>query len=375
MNRKSALLRRRFEEGGILRIVGAHNGLGAKLIEKNGFDGIWAGGLEISTAHAVPDANILTMTDSLNAAIAINEATSLPVVCDCDTGYGNASNVMHMVRKYEAAGLAAVVIEDKVFPKVNSFIPGRQELASIEEFVGKIQAAKNAQQHLDFMVFARVEALIVGWGQEDALRRARAYADAGADGIVIHSKLATSDEVVAFAREWKRRTPLVVIPTMFYGVTASELERCGFQMVIYANHGLRAAMRAMDETFRAVHQTGSTAAVEDRIASMKEVFEVQGMSGLKDEEKRFLKKGSIQAVIPAAGEHRGRGFNELLADRPLCMLDVCGKTLIERQMDLLRSCGVNDILVVAGHRGDKVAAEGATVLCNDKHDRTDIAYS
>src|SRR3989338_5935201 len=175
MKRKSTYLRELFQAKKIVRIMGAHDGLGAKLIEQHHFDGVWASGFEISTAHAVPDANLLTMTENLAAAQAMNDATSLPVVCDCDTGYGNAAKVMHMVRKYEAAGLAAVVIEDKVFPKVNSFIPGRQELASIEEFVGKIQAAKNAQQHLDFMVFARVEALIVGWGQEDALRRARAY--------------------------------------------------------------------------------------------------------------------------------------------------------------------------------------------------------
>src|SRR6185503_10335128 len=138
----------------------AHHGLGAKLIEKNGFDAVWASGLEISSSHAVPDANILTMTENLQAAAGMNEATSLPVICDCDTGYGNAQNVSHMVKKYEAAGIAAVVIEDKLFPKVNSFVPGRQELASVEEFMGKLEAAKHAQKNPDFMVIARVEALI-----------------------------------------------------------------------------------------------------------------------------------------------------------------------------------------------------------------------
>jgi phosphoenolpyruvate phosphomutase len=162
---KAQILRQLFQAKSIVRIVGAHNGLGAKLIEEAGFDGVWASGLEISTSFAVPDANILTMTENLAAAQAMNDATSLPIVCDCDTGFGNASNVIHMVKKFEAAGIAGVVIEDKIFPKVNSFIPGRQELAPIEEFMGKIEAAKEAQSSPDFMVFARVEALIAGWGR------------------------------------------------------------------------------------------------------------------------------------------------------------------------------------------------------------------
>jgi phosphoenolpyruvate phosphomutase len=140
---KASKLKALFEQKKVVRIMGAHDGLGAYLIEKSGFDGVWASGLEISTSHLVPDANILTMTDNLLACQTMNDATALPVVCDCDTGYGNASNVIHMVKKYEAAGLAAVVVEDKRFPKVNSFVPGRQELASINEFCGKIQAASH----------------------------------------------------------------------------------------------------------------------------------------------------------------------------------------------------------------------------------------
>jgi phosphoenolpyruvate phosphomutase len=152
----------------------------------NGFDTIWASGLEISAANAVPDANILTMKDYLEAASNINEAVSIPVIADCDTGYGNSNNVIRLVKKYEAAGIAAICIEDKCFPKVNSYIPGRQELAPLMEFVGKIMAAKDAQDSPEFMVIARVEALIAGWGLEEAWRRAEAYAEAGADAILIH---------------------------------------------------------------------------------------------------------------------------------------------------------------------------------------------
>lgn len=363
---KSAILRELFASTPVLRIVGAHNALGAKLIERHGFEGVWASGLEISTAHAVPDANILTMTDNLHAAAMINDATSLPVICDCDTGYGNASNVRHMVRKYEAAGLAGVVIEDKNFPKVNSFIPGRQDLAGIEEFSGKIEAAKNAQISANFMVFARVEALIAGWGLEEALKRADAYAKAGADGIVIHSKAKTPEEVFAFAKRWESTIPLVVIPTMFYGVSSDELAQNGFKMVIYANQALRASIRAMDDTLRAIAETKSTAAVESKIASMKEVFELQGMADIQAVEDKFSKKEIIQAVIPAAGDHRSQsGFEELLKDGPLCMLDIGGKTLLDRQTDALRSCGVNDITVIGGAHSGKIKAESTRVIENN----------
>lgn len=375
MSSKARQLRELFALGELIRIVGAHNGLGSKLIERNGFEGVWASGLEISTAHGVPDANILTMTENLHVAQTINEATTLPVVCDCDTGYGNAFNVIHMVKKYEAAGLAAAVIEDKRFPKVNSFVPGRQELEPIEEFSAKLEAAKAAQQGPDFMVFARVEALIAGWGMEEALKRARAYEKAGADGIVIHSKNNTPDEIFTFAAKWDGKIPLVCIPTTYYDVPAEEFARRGFRMVIYANQGLRAAMRAMNDTFRSIRETGSTAAVEGKISSMKEVFEIQGMTRMKSEEEKLVKKDALQAVIPAAGDHRFQpDFKSLLNDKPLCMLEVSGSTLIDRQTDLLRSCGVTEIFVVGGHQHDKIKAD-AKLLINAAYAKTRSAHS
>jgi phosphoenolpyruvate phosphomutase len=373
MRSKASKLRQLFKDSAIIKVMGAHDGLGAKLIEKHGFDGIWASGLEISTSHAVPDANILTMTENLQAAIMINDATELPVICDCDTGYGNASNVRHMVRKYEAAGIAAVVIEDKLFPKVNSFVPGRQELATIAEFAGKIEAAKNAQKNPDFMVFARIEALIAGWGMEEAVKRAQAYAKAGADGIVIHSKSATPDEIYEFIKKWNGSIPVVVIPTMFYKVTASEFGKHGIHMVIYANHGLRASIRAMEDTFQSIIQSGSTEHVEDKIATLKQVFELQGMTHLKDEEKKYLRKETVQAIIPAAGVHRiASDLDPLLKDKPVCMLDLGGKSLIERQMNTLRSCDVSDIIVVGGSKEDQILAEGATLLHNVDYQTTGV---
>lgn len=362
---KAQKLRQLLREKPILKVMGGHNALGAKLIEKNGFDAVWASGLEISAANGVPDANILTMTENLDASMRINDATVLPVLCDCDTGYGNASNVMHMIRKYEAAGMAAVVIEDKHFPKVNSFIPGRQELTSIEEFKGKLEAAVTARSSSDgIMIFARIEALIAGWGMDEALARAKAYYESGADGLVIHSKSKTPEEIFTFMKLWTQQVgnvcPVIAIPTTYYQVTAKELAQVGFKVVIYANQGIRAQIKSMDEVFRQISEEGSSRSVENRIAPLQEVFHLQGMLLHQENERRYSPKSEkIAAVIPAAADHQFQPeLASYLKDIPLCMLDIGGKTLLDRQLDILRSVGVRDFTVVTGYQGQKIQASG-----------------
>ncbi len=374
--KKAKILRETFGREAIVRIIGAHNAIGAKLAARHGFEGIWASGLEISTAHAVPDANILTMSECLQAVCGMNEATSLPVVCDCDTGYGNSSNVQYLVKKYESAGIAGIVIEDKVFPKVNSFVPGRQDLAPLEEFMGKIEAAKDAQLSDDFMVFARVEALIAGWGMEEALRRAYAYVESGADGIVIHSKMKTPSEIYEFAARWKSKSPLVAIPTTYPEVTSQELASNGFKMVIYANQGLRASIRAMNDVFASIAREHSSASVEPKIAPMSEVFDLQDMRALKESERKYSRLTSVQGVILSAADHRLQpGLSEALEDAPLCMVDIGGKPLVSRQVETLRSCGVNDVRIVGGFLAEKIQADGVDIVNNAHYGVTGIAYS
>jgi phosphoenolpyruvate phosphomutase len=275
----AAALRELLARPGLVRAVGAHDALGARLGERAGFDAIWSSGLEISASHGVPDADILTMSEMLSVATWMAAAVSIPVIADGDTGYGNAANVAHMVRRYEAAGIAAVCIEDKTFPKRNSFSPGPQTLASVEEFVEKVVAAKNAQSHPDFVVVARVEALIAGLDLAEALRRAHAYADAGADAILIHAKSESPQPILDFLAVWRRPTPIVVVPTTYFRISGAELGEAGAKLVIYANHGLRASMRAVAETFRSILETDGTAAVEDRIAPLEVLFELQNANG------------------------------------------------------------------------------------------------
>jgi len=355
---------------GLVRIVGAHNGLSAKLVEKHGFEGVWASGFEIAASHASPDANILTMSDALVASLDIADSVSIPVVADCDTGFGNSNNVIQMVKKFEAAGVSAVCIEDKLFPKVNSYIPGRQDLASIPEFVGKIMAGKNAQKNQDFMIFARIEALIAGWGMEEALKRAKAYADAGADGILIHSKEKTPHEIIEFTKKWAnyKNKPIIIVPTSYPSLSEAQMKEAGIKMVIYANQGLRAAVAGMNEILSQISKDGILD-VDGKIATMAEIFEIQGMPQMKENEKKYLRteKGDIKVIIPAAGDASAEeSFREkdLLKDIPVAMLDINGKTILKRTVENLNLVGIQDVTVVTGYQKDKFFNEGIAKVEN-----------
>src|SRR3970040_907144 len=227
----------------------------ARLAEEAGFDGVWAGGFEITAARAMPDASILTMAEHLEVTSQINDATELPVVADCDNGFGNAINVMRLVREYEKAGIAGVCIEDNVFPKRCSFSSSvKRELESVDEFVGKIRAAKQTQRSPDFVVIARTEAFIAGWGLDEALKRGRAYADAGADMVLVHSKAKTDEEMRAFAGRWDRETPLMAAPTIYKETKARDLDAIGYKIVVMANHALRASVKAMQDVLKALRE-------------------------------------------------------------------------------------------------------------------------
>jgi len=364
MSRAAEKLRELFAADGVIRVIGAHNALGAKLAERAGFDAVWSSGFEISTSYAVPDANILTMSEFLGAAQSMVEASALPVIADCDTGFGNSNNVIHLVHRFEAAGVAAICIEDKLFPKVNSFVPGRQELASVAEFVGKLLAAKNAQRSPAFMVIARVEALIAGHGLDEAWRRARAYASAGADAILIHSKEPRPDQIVDFARAWNLKVPLIVVPTTYSDITVARLKEIGVKGVIYANQGLRASAKAMLEVYAEILSSGSTATVEERIAPMSLLFDIQGMPQLKRHEEMFLNlaQETTRAIIPAAGDHLAEySMTQIASDIPMAMLDINGKPLVRRQVEVLKLAGVKSITVVGGYKRERISVEGVTI--------------
>lgn len=287
-NAKAAALRAKLHAARPALAMAAHNPLAAKLAAEAGFDAIWGSGFELSASYAVPDASILPMGTHLEMMRAIGEVQEAPVVADIDTGFGNAVNVAYAVPRYIAAGVAAVVMEDKTFPKDSSLRPGgRQELLPVEEFQGKIEAARAAG---DVLVIARTEALIAGLGQEEALRRGAAYAEAGADAVLIHSKQKTPDEILSFCRAWPGQVPLVLVPTSYPQLSFADVAALGkVGLIICGNHAIRAAVGAMRDTFRCILEEGGIAGVEPRIASVADVFALQGDAEMRKIEKAYLR--------------------------------------------------------------------------------------
>lgn len=287
---KAKKLRKLISEKDIIIGVGARDALDAKLIEKAGFDFIWSSSLGVSASYAVPDANLISMKQYLEAARAMNEVVSIPIIADCDTGYGNVNNLIYAVKLFEEAGIAAISIEDKKFPKDNSLLNGgRQELASIEEFVGKIKGAKDNQKTKDFIIIARVEALIAGWGQEEALKRAYRYVEAGADCILIHSKAKSPNEIIEFVKHWDASVPLVIVPTTYSSLTEKMIKEMGkIKIVIYANQPMRAGIKAEEIILKKIKETGGIHSINDLMVPVSHIFELQGVPKMKENEKKYL---------------------------------------------------------------------------------------
>ena len=281
---KRARLRAGMASGRAVVAIGAHDALTAKLIGSYGFDAVWVSGLAVATmVHAIPDVNLTTMSETLDAAIRIDRATDLPVVADCDNGFGGLNNVVRTLVEFEAAGISAISIEDNLFPKRNSLLGSdtRRELIPVEEQARRLRAAKRAQDSKDFMLIARVESLIAGHGVEDACARADAYVEAGVDAILIHSRDKTLAEIDGFLGSWSGvgTVPLVAVPTLFPTFTDADLTAKGFNLIILANQPMRAAVKAVEETLATLARERRASAVDPDIATVNHLFELVGTAG------------------------------------------------------------------------------------------------
>ena len=356
-------------------LMEAHNGISAKIVEEAGFKGIWASGLSISAALGVRDNNEASWTQVLEILEFMADATSIPILVDGDTGYGNFNTVRRLVRKLCQRGIAGVCIEDKLFPKTNSFIGKGQPLADTDEFCGKIKAGKDSQTDPDFCLVARVEALISGWGLDEALRRAEAYHGAGADAILIHSKRSSADEILAFAAEWQNRCPIIIVPTKYYATPTEEFRTSGISVVIWANHNLRASISAMQEVSRRILREENLIGVEGTVISVEGVFELTGNEELAKADRRYLPspREETQAVVLAAS--RGEELGTLTEDRPKCMVDVRGQPLLRRLVACFNEGGVRDITVVRGYKKEMINLPSITTVDNDLYATTGEAAS
>ncbi|MCH9008955.1 phosphoenolpyruvate mutase [candidate division KSB1 bacterium] len=285
-NYRLKMLRRLLDAKPLVRILEAHSGLTGLIVENaqvpnavetRQFDGIWASSLTDSTSKGKPDIEVVDFTSRYRTIEDILEVTTKPIIVDGDTG-GKTEHFKYRIKTLERLGVSTVIIEDKVGLKQNSLfgtsVPQQQE--TIENFSHKIEQGKLSQVTDDFMIITRIESLILKKGQEDALKRARTYLEAGADGIMIHSKEPSGDEIFEFCRAYRSfptKMPLVVVPTAFPHVSEDEWQEMGVNIIIYANHLLRSAYPAMLRTAKSILETKSAAdASEKYCLSINEVL-------------------------------------------------------------------------------------------------------
>ncbi|MHC4321382.1 MAG: phosphoenolpyruvate mutase, partial [Planctomycetota bacterium] len=347
-------------------LMEAHSGMSAKIVEEAGFKGIWGSGLSISGSLGVRDNNEASWTQVLDVLEFMSDATTIPILMDGDTGYGNFNNMRRLVKKLEQRDIAGVCIEDKIFPKINSFLrEGAQPLANIEEFCGKIKAGKDIQKDNDFVIVARVEAFIAGWGLKEALKRTEAYHQAGADAILMHSKLSNACEIFDFMNEWGDRAPIAIVPTKYYTTPTDEFRKHNISLAIWANHIFRGSIQKMQEIARQINQEQNLLSVEDSIVPVKEIFRLQDDKELAMAEEHYFspKTGSQRSAIILAST-RGDQLGELTEFIPKTMIKIGKKSILERAVDHLNEHHIKNIIVVAGYKREKINLPNLNIIAN-----------
>jgi phosphoenolpyruvate phosphomutase len=370
------------EKDHTVRVLEAHNGLsgiianniqvkgeceGKSLIRE--FDALWESSLTDSASKGHPDIEVVTFDSRLQTINEILAVTNKPMIVDGDTG-GDVNAFEYTVSKLERAGVSAVIIEDKVFPKRNSLEAGvQQNLEDPEVFAQKIHRGKSVQKSEEFMIIARLESLIAGKPMEDAVNRAKTYLQAGVDGIMIHSKSKSSDEIFEFAEHYKDvckqlslNKPLVCVPTTYNKTTEDELSAAGFSIIIHANHLLRSAYKAMIETAKTILRDQRSFEADPLCSTVREIFKTVGFLDVKEKDQENEQTTNVPVIIPAAGEDSV--FKKILNGKPKTMLEISGKTLLDHQIQTLNNGNLTDITVIAGYSRDQVKAEGVNILEN-----------
>jgi phosphoenolpyruvate phosphomutase len=271
-------LRDLLEKKQVVTVAGAHDALSARLAELCGFDAIWLSSLGVSTAlRALPDLNLITMSESLQVARNMNSRTSIPLIADCENGYGDENNVRHTVYEFERAGVAAICIDDNSYPKRNSFYSASRALISVDSMSSKIRAACQARVSEHVLIIARTEGLISGLRTSELLERVTEYKNAGADALIIQSR--TWIDIITFLKFWDSSLlPLIVIPTGFPEISIDEIQKAGFRMIVYANQALRAATQAMKQVLMALHDEKPRTLIEQEIVSLTDLATIVGLN-------------------------------------------------------------------------------------------------
>lgn len=260
-----------------------HNPLSAIVAQTSGFSTLWGSGLTFASAMGCRDRNEVSWSQSLHNLIDVVQVARQPILFDCDSGHGDFNNFRHVVRRIEQIGVAGVVLEDKLFPKNNSFAEGDQSLVSVREQAGKLRAGLDARNSEDFLIVARNETLIAGGSVSEALDRCGAYVDAGAQAVFIHSKHRDPGQIFSFLEQWKRRAPVVIAPTTYDDVHFDEFAKAGVNLVLCANHSLRASVLAMEQVCQQILRERRLSAVRDMVCSLDGLFSMLDYATLEQD--------------------------------------------------------------------------------------------
>ncbi len=377
-------LKNLLEQNRILRFLEAYNGISAiiadnakvklnenKIIE---FDGIWESSFTDSASKGYPDADIISFDSRCESLKYILDATNKPIIFDGDTG-GDPTNFIYAVKRLENLGVSMIIIEDKVYPKRNSLDPeSSQTQENPDNFAIKIKRGKEILDSEDFMIAARIESLISGAGIKDAIMRAKKYLLAGADAIMIHSKDENPNDILEFAKEYENmskllgfRKPLISVPTTYNMISAYDLEKYGFNIIIYANHLLRSSYKAMEKAAKMILTYGRSFEVESICTPIKDLFDEIGLSIISAEDRLYQKEG-IHVIIPAAGKDKN-------FDVPKAMVKVGGKPILQRQIDMLKTNNLNKITVIRGFKKEFINLKGVNYIDNNDYEKYYIVYS
>ena len=285
--REDKSLKYLLEKNKNLVVVSASDAITAKIVEEFGFDGIWCSSFETSARLGLVDNETMTMTEMLDNARAIVEAVNIPVIVDCDTGYGGINQMVRTVKEFENMGVSAICVEDNLFPKTNSLWGGKLPIMDMKVFGNKIKAGKEAQKSDKFCIIARTEALIRDYGMEEALKRANYYVDCGADIILMHSKEKSGKEALEIVKNWKRNIPLIIIPSKFPQLTNKQLFDAGYSIIIYANQTQRAKIKGVKEMLKILKTEQNAKALDSYICSLDDFRNLTPIQKTKEIEERY----------------------------------------------------------------------------------------
>lgn len=286
--RKTKKIRHLLAKKKKLVLVSASDAVTAKLIEEAEFDGIWISGFEVSTTLGLTDDRSITMTEMLNVAKPIVDATTLPVAVDVDDGYGNLNNFIRTIKEFEKIGCSGICVEDSISPNKNSLVSEKSSLIPMEEQGLKIRAGKDAQKTKEFIIIARTDALIKGYGMTEAIKRAKHYVKCGADMVLIHSREPTGKEALKIPKYWNLNIPLAIVPTKFPQLTNKKLLDMGFSIIILANQTERIKIKAIRESLKLLKKFDSAYPIEKKLsAALDDTRDLIPIKGAEEIYRRY----------------------------------------------------------------------------------------